>query len=174
MSGSANERTLERYLGAINRHATGEAMSYLRDDFVLEFGSGPKLGKPAVESALGWDAGTDGRIEWNVTEERANVIVIEGEETNEFLRLLGFEPLPFRSRFTFGDEGRIAHQAHEADWSGMSVDEALEPVVEWARTAAPEKLEEVYPEGRMTYTEAAGRGWVALLRRWAEAEAGRA
>jgi len=66
--------------------------------------------------ALGW-AGTEGRVDWRITDEDADEITIESEETNEFLRLLGVEPLRFRSRFSFGDGGLIARQAHEVDWS---------------------------------------------------------
>ncbi len=168
MNRAENRRLLEQYLGAINRHEVAEALAYLADSFVLEFSSGPKLDKRGVENALGWDAGTEGRVEWRITEEEANALTVEGEETNEFLRLLGIEPLQFRSRFSFGEDGLIAGQRHEVDWSGVSVNQALSPAVAWARDNAADELAEVYPDEQMTYTARAGRGWVSLLRRWSE------
>ncbi|MDX1393849.1 MAG: nuclear transport factor 2 family protein [Gemmatimonadota bacterium] len=172
MIGSTSSGPLARYMEAINRHDTRAALACLSRDFVLEFPGGAKLDRGGMESALGWDAGTKGRVEWSVVAERGNVITIEGEETNEFLRLLEIGPLPFESRFELDDHGLIAKQMHRTDWGGVSVEEALSPVLAWARQAAPAELAEVYPDGRMTYTEEAGRAWVDLLRRWSRSQSG--
>ncbi len=59
-------------------------------------------------------------------------------------------------------------QHHEADWAGVSIDDALAPAVAWAEEHAPDALAKAYPEGRMIYSEETGRHWVALLRRWSE------
>lgn len=124
------------------------------------------LGKEQVAAALGWDVGTEGRVTWTVSSERGPEVRLDGTETNEFLRLLRLGPLEFSSRFEVDEEGRIATQTHEVDWSGTSVADALAPVLEWAAEVAPDELAEIYPDGGLVYTEEMGRRWVKLLRDW--------
>lgn len=155
------------YLDATSRHDIDAALRHLSDDFELEFVGGPSIGKDALKSALGWDRGVGGRLEWEWGADAGGPeVVVEGRETNAFFQLLGVDPLPFRSRFVVGDGGLITRQRHEASGPGAGYDEALARAVEWAQEHEPGELAQIYPEGRLRYSEAMGRRWVALLRRW--------
>ncbi len=170
MDAGSGHATVKAYREAVNSHDAEAALGYLCDDFRLEFAGGPELTKAALADAIGWDVGTRGRLDWRVVSSGPGGIVVEGEETNAFLRLLGLGPLRFRSTFRVDPRGCIAAQRYEALSSEESVDEALRPVIAWAERHAPEELARLYPEGRLTYSERSGRGWVALLRRWRAAE----
>lgn len=154
------------YLAAVGRHDPTAALAHLRNDFRLEFVGGPSMGKDGLEQAMGWDRGTSGSIEWEVVAASAGRVTIAGEETNEFLSLLGARPIRFEADFDVDDEGLIRRQRYEVVGSGPSMDALLDPVVSWARTHAPEELAAVYPDGRLVYTAAMGRRWVRLLRAW--------
>lgn len=157
------------YLDAASRHDVDAALRHLDDDFELTFSGGPSMGKEAMTAALGWDAGVGGRLDWVVVEEDGPELVVEGTETNAFFRLLGAEPLAFRSRFRVGGDGRITHQHHEVRGPGAGYEEALAEAVAWAGEHEPDELAEIYPDGRLVYSEEMGRRWVALLRRWRKA-----
>lgn len=155
-----------KYLACLGEHDVPAALGYLSEGFQLEFKGGPTLGKEGLATALGWDTGTEGRLEWRVVSGDGGSVTIEGHETNEFLRLLGIQPLEFGSRFRVNAEGLIQHQTHTTNWSGVSVQDSLAPVIAWAADHAAAELTLAYPDGEMVYSEEAGRRWVALLRRW--------
>lgn len=158
--------TVNRYLSAVDRHDIDAALALLADDFELRFRGGPTMDREALARAMGWDVGTQGSLEWEVVSEEGAEITVEGTETNEFLRLLGVPPLPFRSRFTVNEDRLIEHQLYEVDWSGVSMEDELAPAVRWAEEHAPGELAEIYPGRKLVYTEEMGRRWVALLKRW--------
>ncbi len=166
MSAKTPLEVVARYLARLNEHDVPGALEHLADGFQLEFANGPTLSKADLASALGWDAGTQGRVEWRIASPSPSEIAVEGQETNEFLSLLHIEPLDFRSRFRVNDDGLILHQVHDVDWTGASVSDSLAPAIEWAAEHAPDELARAYPGGRMIYSEETGRRWVALLRRW--------
>ena len=162
--------TLRSYLRHVNDHDVEGALAHLAEDFRLSFPNGPELDRSAMESAMGWDAGTEGRVDWeSIESEEPDEIAIRGQETNEFLRLLGIPPLPFRSHFRFDDAGLILRQRHAVEWPDPPVEEALAPAVAWAEVNEPETLAEIYPDGHLVYSEAKGRRWLGLLRRWRDA-----
>lgn len=166
MSSRDLQDVLASYFEHVNRHDVAGALAHLTERFQLEFGGGPTLNKEEVARALGWDAGTEGRVEWRIVSASGNEVSVEGEETNEFLNLLGVPPLPFTGRFEFDESGLIARQHHVVEWPGASIDQALAPAIAWAGEHAPEELARVYPDGRLVYSQESGRVWVALLRRW--------
>lgn len=168
---STAEETVDRYLTLANEHDVPAALGCLADSFELRFvGSEFAIGKDAIADALAWDAGTDGQNEWRVVGTDGPRVTVEGQETNEFLSLLGIEALRFRSTFEVDDDGRIASQTHRVEWGDVTLEDAMEPLVAWASRHEPEELDAIYPEGRMVYTEEMGLRWVALARRWREDE----
>lgn len=160
------KEAVKGYLEAANGHDTGGALDHLHDEFELQFVKGPTLDKAAIGRAMGWDIGTEGVRSWRIVSETGDEVVVEGEETNQFLQLLGSEPLKFRSEFRVDDQGLIMSQRYEVEWLSPSVEESLKPAIAWADVHAPEELAEVYPDGKLVYTEAMGRRWVALLKAW--------
>lgn len=160
------ERILRSYYDAVQRHDVDATLAHLADDFEIDFGGGAVMDKKGAAVAYGWDAGVGGRVDWRIVEQEERSIVVQGEERNDFLELLGIDRIPFRSTFNIDDDGRIARQTYQADWGSHSVPDAMAPAIEWARVNAPEDLAEAYPEERLVYSEASARRWVALLRQW--------
>lgn len=168
---STAEDVVDRYLTRTNEHDVPAALDCLADSFELRFaGSEYAMTKDGLADALAWDAGTNGHNEWRVVEVDGPKVTVEGRETNEFLELLGIESLRFRSTFEVDDDGRILRQTHAVDWGDVTLGDALEPLIAWASRNEPDELEEIYPEGRMVYTEEMAGRWVALAHRWREAE----
>ena len=50
--------------------------------------------------------------------------------------------------------------------AGPSDEEALRPVLRWARDHHPGEIAEIYPGGRMLLGADAAHRWLALLRAW--------
>jgi hypothetical protein len=160
--------TVIAYLDAIDRHDIEVALGHLAEAFVLEFVGGPSIGKAELRPALGWDAATESRTLRDVIEAWDSTVVVEGRQSNEFYRLLGLGPVPFRARFEVGDDGLIHHQHYEAGGPGPAYTGRLAAAVAWAKEHDPEELAAIHRDGRILYSERMGRRWVSLLRRWNE------
>lgn len=168
-------RVVVRYLEAVADHDFPGALALLADDFELVFAGGGMLGKRAMASAMGWDAGTGSVLRWEVVSAQDREVVVEAEETNEFLRLLELGPWPFRSRFTVDGGGRIVRQEYRVEQAGPPVEErlgpvlapVLAPVLGMRPGGEPGALDGIHSEETgLVHTEEAGRRWVALLQRW--------
>jgi len=165
--------TVELYREAANRHQVEDALSYLAEDFTLRFvGTDFELSKSDVGRALGWDAGASGHITWEKVSSEADSATYEGRETNDFLQLIGIEELRFRSTFQLNGDGKLIRQHYESlPGQYPSVEDAMKPAVEWASRHRPSELQEIYPNGRLEYSEEMAQRWVMLLREWRAATA---
>ncbi len=159
--------TVKLYRAALNDHDIETALSLLAKDYQLRFaGTEVLLSKADLPRILGWDRGVNGHIEWDIKGD-AEALTFEGRETNDFFELLGIAHLRFRTTFRLDVKGRIIEQSYETLPAQVSTEEAMKPAVQWAQRNRPAELREIYPDGRMIYTEDMGRRWVALLREWA-------
>lgn len=162
-------RVVNRYLSLVNQHDIEGALGCLSETFELQFGDSDNVvTKGAMANALRWDAGTNGHLDYKVVESDGSEVIIEGHESNDFLSLIGIVGLSFRSRFEVSERGLIERQAHHVDWGSVTIDVAMEPLIEWASVEEPEELKQIYPNGRLVYTERAAERWVALAKRWRE------
>jgi hypothetical protein len=158
---------VRRYLDHLADHATQDALGCLAPDFELEFaGGGFKMSKDQAATALEWDAGANGRLDWRVVDESWPTVTIQGSEGNDFLDLVGIGPIAFRSAFTISPSGLIAHQLHETSWGAVSLSDAMAPLIAWASEHDPEELAEIYPEGRLSYSGPMAVRWVRLAGKW--------
>lgn len=158
------------YLDRVNAHNVDGALALLGPDFELEFeGSDVRMDRDAARRSLEWDAGVNGRLLWSIVADDEATVTVEGAESNDFLELLGIEALGFHSCFHVDASDLIARQVHRAEWPEPPLDEALAPVVAWARQYEPAEIAEIYAGDRITYTRHMAIRWVALLRRWREA-----
>ena len=166
----STEQAVTDYLTHIDSHDVEAALSCLADTFELEFpGTGYSMTKEDARSALEWDAGTGGKLNWRIVDRAGRQLTIQGHETNQFLELIGIGELAFRSTFEVTEAGRIGRQIHEIDWGPTTLGQAMEPLLAWASENAPDDLAEIYPDGRMIYTRPMAERWVALARRWQSA-----
>ena len=110
------------YLDHLANHATQDALACLAPGFELEFaGAGFTMLKSQAATALEWDAGANGRLDWQLVEESPPTVTIQGSEGNDFLDLIGIGALGFRSGFTISPTGLISHQLHETSWGEVSL-----------------------------------------------------
>lgn len=158
---------VSEYLGHLADHSVQDALGCLAPDFEMEFaGAGFKLTKDQAATALEWDAGANGRLEWQVVDESSSTVTIQGSEGNDFLDLVGIDAVGFRSVFTVSPAGLIAHQLHEPSWGPVSLADAMAPLIAWASEHDAEELAAIYPEGRMSYSGPMAVRWVRLAQRW--------
>ena len=167
MGERSDVKTVELYRAALNNHDIEAAMSFLAEEYKLRFvGTEFVMSKADLPRILGWDSGVNGHVEWDVAEGQAEALTFEGRERNDFFELLGIAHLRFRTSFKLDGKGKIIEQLYEKLPGQPSSEEAMKPAVEWASRHRPAELQEIYPDGRMIYTEEAARRWVALLREW--------
>jgi hypothetical protein len=155
------------YLNHVADHALHGALACLDPEFELEFaGAGFTMAKSQAATALEWDVGANGRLDWRVVDDSPDTVTIQGSEGNDFLDLIGVGPLAFRSVFTISPTGLISHQLHEASWGEVSLADAMIPLTTWAAEHEPEELAEIYPGGTMSYSGPMAVRWVRLAERW--------
>ncbi len=155
------------YLDHLVDHATLNALACLAPEFEMEFaGAGFTMSKSQAATALEWDAGANGRLDWQVVDESPRMVTIQGSEGNDFLDLIGIGTLGFRSVFTISSNGLISHQLHETSWGEVSLSDAMAPLISWASEHDPKELAEIYPEGQMSYSGPMAVRWVRLAEKW--------
>jgi hypothetical protein len=155
------------YLRYLADHSIEEALACLAPDFALEFaGAGFSMTKDQAATALGWDAGANGRLEWEVADETPPTVTIQGSEGNDFLDLIGIGRLAFRSVFTVSITGLISHQSHGVSWGDVALPEAMAPLIAWASEYESQELAEIYPKQQMSYSQPMAIRWVRLAKKW--------
>jgi hypothetical protein len=155
------------YLGHLADHSLQAALACLAPDFELEFaGAGFTLGKGQAATALEWDVGANGRLDWQLVDASLHTVTIQGSEGNDFLDLIGVGRLAFRSVFTVSPSGLISRQVHEVSWGEVSLSEAMIPLTTWASEHESEELAEIYPGEQMTYSRQMAVRWVRLAEKW--------
>ena len=155
------------YLKNVAAHAIEDALACLAPDFELEFaGAGFALTKSQTATALEWDVGANGSLEWHFAEESSSSVTVVGSEGNDFLDLVGVGRLAFRSIYTIASTGLISRQLHDVTWGEVSLPEAMAPLIEWASEYELEELNEIYPAGQMSYSGPMATRWVRLAQKW--------
>lgn len=155
------------YLRHLADHSLEEALACLTPDFAIEFaGAGFSMTKTQAATALEWDVGAKGRLDWEVVDETPQTVTIQGLEGNDFLDLIGIGRLPFRAVFTVSSVGLISRQLHDVSWGEVSLPEAMAPLIAWASEHDPQELAHIYPEQQMSYSRPMAIRWVRLAKRW--------
>ncbi len=155
------------YLTHLADHAIQDALACLAPDFELEFaGAGFTMTKDQAATALEWDLGANGRLDWRLVDASPLRVTIQGSEGNAFLDLIGVGELNFRSTFTVSPTGLISHQLHQVSWGEVSLSDAIIPLTAWASKHEAEELAEIYPGGQMSYSAPMAVRWVRLAEKW--------
>ena len=167
MSPEVIREALERYIAAVNSHNLFEAMSFLDENFRLEFvGLEKSVSKDDMKDIMGWDAGVSGNVTCAELKQAGRSLSGMFVERNDFFGLIGIESMCSHNTFDFGDDGLIISQRYKLLPGQPSVYEALEPAVKWARKNRAQELADIYPDDRISYREPMALRWVALLREW--------
>ncbi len=164
-----DQATVATYFDALSAHDLDRAAARLADDFEMRFEAGGfVMDKPAMLAALGWDVGANGSFAYQFAAGDGETVRARIVERNEFLELIGLEPLEADMTFAVRD-GKITRGTYAA--AGASADPgavsaALAPAVAWARAHRPDELEAIYPDGSIRYSRQSAERWVALLKDW--------
>jgi len=163
---------VEEFLGAANRHDIAAALDLLADDFVFrDDESGDGTDKAWMEELFGWDKEIDAQASYNkLTVDEDGTVFGEFAETNLLYAELGMKETRCALRFRV-EAGKIVEQAIEqAIGDGPTFEDSLEPFLIWADENAPEELDDIQPEGQISFTAEMARKWLALIRKWKAAQ----
>lgn len=154
-------------VGAMRAGDVDRSLSYLAEDFELRDAAGrQRIDRRAMRDVLQWDAALGGKMTFSGLEWEGETVRGEFTETNELYELLGMEPRRYRIEFHFSGD-LISEQIYEVlDSEGLSMTQALEPFLDWAREGHAADLDAIYPDGRIVHSASAAKRWVELLRAW--------
>jgi len=154
-------------VGAMRAGDVDRSLSYLAEDFELRDAAGrQRIDRRAMRDVLQWDAALGGKMTFSALEWEGETVRGEFTETNELYELLGMEPRRYRIEFHFSGD-LISEQIYEVlDSDGLSMTQALEPFLDWAREGHTADLDAIYPDGRFAHSASAAKRWVELLRAW--------
>ena len=171
---SDTRAVFESFAQALHRHDIEAALSHVAEDFVLRDPQSSYRGdRESFRVMLGWDVAVDGSTEFHNILVDGDTVHVTAVETSRFIELLGINQGEFRLTFVIRDD-LIREEIIGGSTEFMrSVNEALQPVVEWAKAHRPEDLAKIYSDGQLIYTEETGRLWIVLLEKWRAEVAGR-
>jgi hypothetical protein len=154
-------------VGAMRAGDVDRAMSYLAEGFELrDAAGGRRFDREAMPGILQWDAALNSKLAFSDLEWEGDTVRGEFSETNDLLDLLGIESRRFTIEFRFSGD-LIRQQVNDVPpGDGPSVEQALEPFLEWAKANHADELEAIYPDGQWVYRAAAAKRWVELLGAW--------
>ena len=124
------------------------------------------MGKDQTATALEWDVGANGRLDWKLVDESPHAATVQGSEGSDFLDLIGVGRLAFRAVFTLSPTGLICHHLHESSGGEISIQEAMLPLTTWASEHEPEELAAIYPGEQISYSGPMAVRWVRLAEKW--------
>ena len=154
-------------VGAMRAGDVERSMSYLAEDFELRDTAGnQRIDRDAMREVLQWDAALNAKLAFSGLEWEGDTVRGDFSETNDLVDLLGLEARRFKIEYQFNGD-LIRRQVYDVlPTDGPSMEQALEPFLEWAKASHADELQAIYPDGRWVYGAAAARGWVELLQAW--------
>ncbi len=160
----------QSYIKALNDHKVEKALDHLSKDFELYFTEyNIKIKKKEYVDVLGWDKGSNGKVEYEDLKLDGNTVTAVFTERNDFLSLIGIESLKATISYKFDDSGKINRQTYTPFPDQPSTQDKLENCISWAKKNRPEALKEVYPNDQLQFNQEMAKKWVALLEDWRSA-----
>ena len=161
-------RRVQNYRAAAARGDVAAEQTYLAPGARMFFnekkGEGEPLG-PGKGNWAHWDDYFHSRTnmtDWRVVDGAVTAVV---HETNDFYRLLDWEPQPYRLTWWLDGEGRITEVLLTSIPAGPPKSRMNE-FEEWAAKNRPAELEYLMPKGRIDPTGDRAERFAALLREW--------
>ena len=151
------------FLNALTDGKAEKARHYLADEVEVVDAQGTQVYRAdELDQLIDWDIATGST--WTYADLADDQGTIRGSAANgnRFYELLGVGEQRFEVAFGVNDAGKI-HRIERRVVEGGSVEQALEPVLAWARESRGEALNAVYQDGRIVRSEASARAWLELL-----------
>ena len=151
------------FLNALTEGKAEKARHYLADEVEVVDAAGTQVYRAdELDQLIDWDIATGST--WTYADLADDQGTIRGSAANgnRFYELLGVGQQSFEVAFGVNDAGKI-HRIERRVVEGGSVEQALEPVLAWARESQGEALNAVYQDGRIVRSEASARTWLQLL-----------
>jgi hypothetical protein len=155
------------YVDAVNANDSEKALSFFAESVrFVSPRSDITLDKQAIAEMLGWDIATQAALAHGNLEGEGDTVRGHFTERSELYELLGIDERSYELTVRF-DGGQIREiRSRPLPTEGPTLDEALQPFLTWAEQRHADVLDEIYPQGRFVYSEAAARRWLSLLRQW--------
>lgn len=159
---------IKSYVRALNEHDVDKAASFFGAEVVFRTPrSTSTLEADAIRAMLGWDAATGASVatadlEWD----GGDTVTCTVTERNEFYRLLGIAEQSYGATFHF--EGDLIREMtlEPVSADAPSLEQAMQPFLDWASANHGLVLKEIYPDGSMAVSADSARTWLELLREW--------
>lgn len=159
------EAVIESFVEAQNAHDVERVLGMLDDDFVFRDREQTfEISLADIRPLFEWDAATHWRGAASDIETSGDTARVRLTETNEFLERLGLGPLSHD--VTFVVEGERIREIVASFDAGLqqAVDDAVAPIIEWARATRPASLEGLVGPDGIVYDGTSASGWLSLLR----------
>ena len=172
---SPQVRTIQGYREARDRGDLGKARSYIAPGARLFFEEKKGEGEPYTVGGGRWEHWDDyfrsktSLSDWRVT---GNAVTATVTETNDFMRLLEWEPKPYTMTWWLDDRGQIAEVLIKS--TPGKAKSRLSEFEEWARIHHPEELAYLLPNDRIDPTGDRPERWTKILSEWISTRATRA
>lgn len=165
-SEQATLKKIKIYLNAAN---VADKSRYLSDSYRSYFEKKEGLGKgkdASLRSFQEWDGPLHPDVEILSFSHNQGTWTLRINESNDFAKLIGFPGWKATEIITFDDSGRIAETTYIPEPNQPNYKDWLQPAVAWLQVNAPDRLREVYQNGKLIRTETTAREWVELLTQW--------
>ena len=133
--------------------------------FEKKSGSGADK-QAALKSFMNWDGQLHPDIKILHYSRQHNMWTVFFLEQNDFSKLIGFPGWKGSSQITFDSNQLIVESIYFPDSTNPDYKHYLAPAVQWLKENKPDKLNEVYKDGRLIQNEESARMWVELLTSW--------
>jgi hypothetical protein len=158
------------FFGAIEKHDTEGALDLLAEDFVFRSSDSKfRIDKRQFRDVIEFDSAVNSKARYLVEDERDGSITLVVTESNDFLRLIGIREQKLRVTFVIRG-GKIQEEVlRELLHEGPSYQQAMEPLVEWAKLNRPEAFAKVFGATGAKFTGETAPIWLSLARAWRQA-----
>ncbi|MCR4423462.1 MAG: hypothetical protein WHU95_03785 [candidate division WOR-3 bacterium] len=123
-------------------------------------------GRKEIKDFLGYARTVDVRLSMSEPAVEGDTIFCRLEETNNWLHLVGVEPMIYKATFVI-DEGKIDKLVVEPDQTVVILLTGRGVAFwQWLKKEEPEAVDELLPDGRFRFTPENGRRLMDLIARW--------
>jgi hypothetical protein len=162
-----NIRTVKNFRAATARGDHAAAQMYVAPGARLWFEKKEGPGEPFGQGGGSWDHwdhyfhSRTSLTDWKTDGRSVTAIA---HETNDFMKMLDWQPAPYTVTYWFDDSNRIAEVLIKSlPWKTIS---RLPEFEEWAARTHPDELAYLMPRGKLDPTGDRPERWRAILAEW--------
>jgi hypothetical protein len=162
-----NIRTVKNFRAARERGDEAAVASYVAPGARLWFENKEGPGEPFGKGGGSWDHWDQyfhARTTLTDWQDHGPSVTAVAHETNDFMRLLEWQPAPYTATYWFDDSSRIAEVLIKSlPWKTVN---RLPEFKEWAGAHHPDELAYLMPNGKLDPTGDRPERWRAILLEW--------